>query len=1172
MANEGIELEVYGHDDPFTKLDTLRGRQKPTFLDEIGGNGGGNFLLSKRDPQYAEDPTLVDYRNSILYKVNGLPVGRIIITKQDDTIIGEGESKDEAVQVTGEGPLVWFEDAAVQPYGGLKLHSPDNRVFSFASERGDWYTPHEADWINPYDWGVIHSWPVLGDSPSGWPQQADNTDVPAHWIWGVPVVDPAPAGNCYFRYEFTTTVEATYIFYAAGDNALFLYVDGAQVAQTQTGKSAYDSTTKVTMILPPGDHVVAAMVENYEQAANNPAGLVLAAFTTDGSTETLQFKTGDAGWKVNAYPSYQLGWNPGEVILTLLAEAEDRGVRFPTWLTPTFTTTHDSNGNTWDQVYEWSFGIGEGYDSVISKMGDITLEIWVEPDTLNLNIAPARGEDRTVDPGAVVFERGKNLLSAKSAGVGKVKNALVFKTADGYLLEDNTDDASITVYGTLEGAVSADVPQANAEALATVIFSHKATPEEAATYTIVDTDDTPWDSFGPGDMVLAPDKKLLSVDRRVMSISLSEADGNGKPLYALEFDTIFQSNDIILNKILQKTSGGSTGATLASTDNLSSSGAPIVIGGSGNTRKIPKFPTGLNASSAGYWTADGVTPYAQVHLTWDAVTQNTDLTATVPAFYEVWGRPTANADDAYQLFSQVTSNEVYIQPFQPASEWTFEVRAMNDADTPSAFSATVDHTMAGPTAAMDAPDTPTLSSSLGLLTVTWDGKLNGNDPPPQFRYVYAQVKPHSSGTYQRMGPALTRDGRNITIAGLVIGTSYDVKLVAVDGSGIASAASTSATISIIGIDLGDLDAAVTDAIDAAHDAAIDAKQSTNLLFDGSFEDSPLIYWALSAGTVQETAHPRSGTHNLKLTTNGTVREAATYAESIPCQPGDQFYFGIYVKPASATWSNQNIGFLVHRGDDATVSDGTDTVSLSLQLDPSNYLIFESSWVAPADTYYFKPELELIDVTSPSGTIYYVDDVRILLMVGETLIIDGSIVTNKLAADSVTAGKVAADAIAAENIQAGAIVAGKLAVGAVTAATVAAGAISTNALAAGSVTVDKIAAGVGGQLDLTGNSIILEVTSDIDGVASDLDATAGNLADMQTYYSFSPSGAVISTPSSPFAVSIQNDKIAMLENGNVVSYWNSGTMYVNQLVATILNLGNHQVEKYGTTDSVVKALS
>jgi hypothetical protein len=38
---------------------------------------------------------------------------------------------------------------------------------------------------------------------------------------------------------------------------------------------------------------------------------------------------------------------------------------------------------------------------------------------------------------------------------------------------------------------------------------------------------------------------------------------------------------------------------------------------------------------------------------------------------------------------------------------------------------------------------------------------------------------------------------------------------------------------------------------------------------------------------------------------------------------------------------------------------------------------------------------------------------------------------------------------------------------------------------------------------------------------------------------------------------------MLENGIVVSYWNAGQMYVTQLVAEKLTMGNHQIEKYGT---------
>ena len=83
-------------------------------------------------------------------------------------------------------------------------------------------------------------------------------------------------------------------------------------------------------------------------------------------------------------------------------------------------------------------------------------------------------------------------------------------------------------------------------------------------------------------------------------------------------------------------------------------------------------------------------------------------------------------------------------------------------------------------------------------------------------------------------------------------------------------------------------------------------------------------------------------------------------------------------------------------------------------------------------------------------------------------------------------------------------------------------------------------------------------------------TASNLEEMQTFYSFGPDGAEISSPGSAHALALRNDSIAMLESGQVVSYWNAGTMYVTSLVGESVVLGNHQIVKYGT-GTVVRAL-
>lgn len=84
-------------------------------------------------------------------------------------------------------------------------------------------------------------------------------------------------------------------------------------------------------------------------------------------------------------------------------------------------------------------------------------------------------------------------------------------------------------------------------------------------------------------------------------------------------------------------------------------------------------------------------------------------------------------------------------------------------------------------------------------------------------------------------------------------------------------------------------------------------------------------------------------------------------------------------------------------------------------------------------------------------------VRIRRRSGGKLIVDGSIIASKIAADAVTAVKIAADAVLARNVKAGEIVAGKLAADAVIAGNIAANAVTASTIAAGAVTAGKIQA-------------------------------------------------------------------------------------------------------------------
>lgn len=792
MAGEGIEVEVYRFNTPTVKAGTLYGRADPKFMRQLNANGGGSISINKNDPKLLADPTLIAYRNILKLKVDGSYRGAFVIKNFETTYISSGENSGEAHLLSGPGLRCWTEDAEVYPLQGLSAQSGDNRVFNFATERGSWYDA--SKWTAPY---VIASY-------GGGQWQGRPTDWPANsgskWIWGASYSYPGsvPDGaRTLFRYEFTVTTAGTYRIYAAGDNYLNAWLDGAQVLTTDLKASAFDKANKIEAYLTTGSHYLSFEVTNGLQVITNPAGLLMAMYRVDSNNNEVKFGQSDNGssWLSYYNPPTMPGWSSGEILLKLLNEAKTRGVTSLNAYVPSFTATTDSAGLPWTNQQDWSFSVGSSISDAISKMEELGCYVVVDPDTYALHMYQSRGVDRsvfqyaadgiTVVKSPVIFQRGKNLTAAGAKGQGHITNTLAMKTADGwYSAQDN---ASVATYGRIEGTL--DVGKSSKDfgaQVATVLFGQKAQPEEGATYTIMPvTGAMPFVDFNEGDWVLAPDRNGLLVKRRVLSISIGEDAKTGDVTYTLEFDTIFKDTSDQLSGIIKKNGGGS-GSGLANTAGGSSSVNPPIVIGPGNSQApvlIPLSPGTPSGTSVGKWMPNGINTYAEETLTWPAVTGNTDGSATVPMMYEVQGWRTDQGTNAVQQFGTSANNSIVLT-LTPGVEWNFQVRTVNPDGQRSSWSTVYTFTPGGPTAPMSTPSLPVLASSLGLLQVTWDGLMGGVQPPPQFRYVRVESSPYLANTWKQAGSVIQRGGGTISIPGLTVGSKYNVRLIGVDGAGI----------------------------------------------------------------------------------------------------------------------------------------------------------------------------------------------------------------------------------------------------------------------------------------------------------------------------------------------------------------------------------------------------
>lgn len=1182
LSNEGIELKIYSYTDPSIYLDTIQEAQNKQYLEGLGEVGSGSFQVAIDEPKTNDsDSGLLNYRNVCKYSIDGKIVGAFLLEKNKKILVSEGERNEQRREITGNGLLTWLSETMVGPMMKQTRYGADKRYFNFATKRGAWYKP--ADWNDSPP--IMGKW---GDAPwfkrpTNWPK-----DHKAKWIKAS--TNQWNNVQSLFRLEFTTGDDGgRWIIWAAGDDYLEMWLDGEKIANTDFQKDSFTQATKIELDdLPAGDHVLAARVTNKDKKSAFMAAVYHPGVESqDNNPKTLRLYTGQpASEDPHIWRSMFLGadnvpmpvWTPGQIILQLMGESANRGNKAMNWLTPTFTGTKDSNGVDWLTTEDdWEFAVGQ--DSLYTVMQKISEKLgyyfWIDPDTLNLNMAQYRGTDRSVDPNAIVFELGKNLFSAELEGDGnKRRNLFWAKGSDGWLVDPVTKDtASYAKYGALEGYYSADMPTKDMKRVLPAIIKQTAMAEEGATYKVATDEYEPWRHFFNGDLVVAPDKDGLNRARQVVSLSFSEDDDTGEPEYTVEFDVIFQTQSKKLEMAIAKIVGGSAGSGLASSSGLGSTQLQPQLPPSTQPAPVqPLIPQNLVATSDGTWTPDGITPVSTVHLAWDPVTLDSAGNEIIIQYYEIWGTK-ASEPQGMRLLTQSNSPKVDITPLTPGELWRFQVRAFVDQATASDFSSVITYAGEGPNDPLPAPSAPILSTAMGLLNVRWDGILTDEaEPAPQFRYVYAQVAVGESGPWAIAGSAISRGGGDTSIPGLNIGDTYFVRLKAVDGIGLVSEPSEMVSIEIEGVDLGPLQQEIDDAIADIGKAVTDVRQNVNMLDNPSFEQPATgqpMRWTFGANTGLSMAEPRTGTWHVAINSDGTSHDAVTYTDFIPADPGISFYLKFYVimESGSAEDGELEMGMYV-KADEADTPTYVKMAD-SLAFDDTGYQIFQGYFTVPDGMRWMQPVVRINDQTA--GDVIYLDDARMFVMTDETTVVPGSINADALAAGSVIAGKLAAGSVDTEALQAESILGIHIKGQEITGDKMAFNTLTGNHMEVGSIGVESLSPTIGDELDISANGAVNIIVGRIQDIEDSDYAQNSDLEQMQTYYAFTDDGAIVSTPGSPFAVAVRSDKIEMLENGNSVSYWNSGTLYVDQMVGSSVVLGNHQLQQYDD-GTVVRAIN
>lgn len=487
-----------------------------------------------------------------------------------------------------------------------------------------------------------------------------------------------------------------------------------------------------------------------EAAAESAAQVAEAeAVRADQLADQAEANTaaGNIGWVVNPYPDPAPGWTPGEILLTLLAEAAARGVKFPEFLNPTFTATTDSDGAAWPRSLDWSFDIGSEYSDVIDRLEELVCDVWIDPETLDLNVYIERGVHRDAQSPAVQpvkFEVGRNVVRAGEDGTSSIKNALLMSTEDGWQSLADGLTGSIAKYGRIEGYVSTGASGSVSVDLAQRIFGQRAEPEKSATYEIIDvTDARPFTHFFVGDWTLAPsaDDEYTLAPRHIMSISAEEDEETGASKFALEFDTIFEDRAARYERWLKTTGDGTLGGSLANVSGGGSGG-----GGTPTSQNTQTGPGGLQGKAGppgvvwrGTWSAaiqyaakDLVTYQGQ---TWLAVLANSNTTPSdASSAWSIFARAGADGNDglslpykgtwssgtAYKINDVVTylgssyiaiATSTGIAPTD-ASKWS-QIAAKGDRGETGALVARLTDSVTSPALAKDANWQGTIDLSVG---------------------------------------------------------------------------------------------------------------------------------------------------------------------------------------------------------------------------------------------------------------------------------------------------------------------------------------------------------------------------------------------------------------------------------------------------------------------------
>jgi hypothetical protein len=717
-----------------------------------------------------------------------------------------------------------------------------------------------------------------------------------------------------------------------------------------------------------------------------------------------------------AKPVSYTGKNMGYIVNDLLVKAKARGAlpRY-TW---DFDASEDSEGNSWTYHVDLTIDSGKTYLDLLKELASNGwLEFRVDKRVIRVWDANKMGVDRSIGPTPLHFRKGRDVKdSPRNISSKGLKTYTLVSGGDNVVFAEFSSDAEAT-YGRRESYLSVASAKhtgffgaISTFALAGVHYLEGVSdPQMEVSHGLhFETEDQPRPvtNFNIGDWALTDVGN--GVERfRILQWVMSVASDGGVS-GGITMNWLFNTQ---LNKVSNAISKIQNGTVNAGSAPRNDGVAPAKV-------------TGVTPTSASYFVNS--IPRSTLTITWGAVTENEDGSDIFDLdYYQVSWKYTSDSKwrPSARVEAEDAQTALEITNLQPGASVLVRVRASDFWNNFGDWSTTTGVTLAGDTIAPNKPASPTVTSNVGTLRVVWSGLDSGGAAMPA---DLAGVEVHVStsdftpttGTKKDVLPPGVLS--TTLTQGLVYGTEYWVKLIAVDTTGNRSAASdTTSTSHVV------LKQLVSTEIGTGQVGLSQTKFSDvgNIVDDGTFENADQrADRTVLIGTQHLTFDNTTSSNGVWSIRSdawaGSSNESILLQGSLPVKPGERV-FGAADYRQSATVPGASYLTLAIKWVDKSGNylDNTGAINnVFYTLSDNGFAAKDNIWhsritnvsqVAPANVVY--AEIWLIAQSRTAGTIW-IDAVEVRKQI-DTLLIQQAAITTALIADlAVNDAKIASASI------------------------------------------------------------------------------------------------------------------------------------------------------------------